>query len=184
MSGGGSAEKGFYAIEAGTRMLAATTTLARLSGRDVMRKRSLKVALAKAQRHEPTAAEAAAWALLRNRRCLGLKFRRQHVIRGFIVDFYCAELRLAVEVDGTVHRGRMRAEYDEARSRALAHAGIGVVRIRNEQVSEAGLVRLLEPYVTASPSPRTSPPVPLSALRRGGTKWRDGSPSPRMWRGG
>jgi len=86
-------------------MVAATTTLARLSRRDVMRKRSLKVAL-----------------------------------------------RLAVEVDGTVHRGRMRAEYDEARSRALAHAGIGVVRIRNEQVSEAGLVRLLEPYVTASPS--------------------------------
>jgi len=94
-----------------------------------MRKRSLKVALAKAQRQEPTAAEAAAWALLRNRRCLGLKFRRQHVIRGFIVDFYCVELRLAIEVDGTVHRDRMRAEYDEARSRALAHAGIGVVRI-------------------------------------------------------
>ena len=77
-----------------------------------MRKPSLKVALAKAQRQEPTAAEAAAWALLRNRRCLGLKFRRQHVIRGFIVDFYCVELRLAIEVDGTVHRDRMRAEYD------------------------------------------------------------------------
>ncbi len=65
-----------------------------------MRKRSLKVALAKGNRHDPTAAEAAAWVLLRDRRCLGLKFRRQHVIRGFIVDFYCAELRLAVEVDG------------------------------------------------------------------------------------
>ena len=135
---------------------------------DYMRKRSLKVALAKAQRQEPTAAEAAAWALLRNRRCLGLKFRRQHVIRGFIVDFYCPELRLGVEVDGAVHRDRSQAEYDEARSRALATAGIGVVRISNEQVSEAGLVALLEPY--ASPSPRTSPPVPLSALRRGGTK--------------
>ncbi len=133
-----------------------------------MRKRSLKIALAKAQRHEPTAAEAAAWALLRNRRCLGLKFRRQHVIRGFIVDFYCPELRLGVEVDGAVHRDRSQAEYDEARSRALAQAGIVVVRISNEQVSEAGLVALLEPY--ASPSPRTSPPVPLSALRRGGTK--------------
>jgi len=65
-----------------------------------MRKRSLKVALAKINRSEPTAAEAAAWDLLRNRRCLGLKFRRQHVIRGFIVDFYCPELRIAVEVDG------------------------------------------------------------------------------------
>src|SRR5882672_7209538 len=119
-----------------------------------MRKRSLKVALAKGNRHEPTAAEAAAWALLRDRRCLGLKFRRQHVIRGFIVDFYCPELRLAVEVDGPVHSGRAQAEYDEARSRALADAGIGVVRIGNEQVSEAGLITLLEPFVTASPSPR------------------------------
>ena len=149
-----------------------------------MRKRSLKVALAKANRHEPTPAEATAWSLLRNRRCLGLKFRRQHVIRGFIVDFYCPELNLAIEVDGTVHGHRTQAEYDEARSRALAHAGVGVVRIRNEEVSEAGLVTLLEPYVTSSPSPRTSPPASLSALRRGGTKWRNGSPSPRMWRGG
>jgi len=120
-----------------------------------MRKRSLKVALAKAQRREATAAEAAAWAQLRNRRCLGLKFRRQHVIRGFIVDFYCADLRLALEVDGIVHSGRTQAEYDEARSRALAQAGIVVVRISNEHVSEAGLVALLEPYVTASPSPRS-----------------------------
>ena len=142
-------------------------TLSRLSERDGMRKRSLKVALAQANRHEPTAAEQAAWALLRNRRCLGLKFRRQHVVRGFIVDFYCAELRLAVEVDGTVHCGRTHAEYDAARSRALAHAGIEVVRIRNEQVSETGLVTLLEPYVTASPSPATSPPVPLSACGEG-----------------
>src|SRR5713101_902023 len=120
-----------------------------------MRKRYVKVALAKNGRREPTAAEAAAWALLRNRRCQGLKFRRQHVVRGFIVDFYCPELRLAVEVDGAVHRGRAQAEYDEARSRALAQAGIDAVRIRNEQVSEAGLVALLDPYITPSPSPRS-----------------------------
>ena len=119
-----------------------------------MTKRGVKIALARGNRHDPTPAEAAAWALLRNRRCLGLKFRRQHVIRGFIVDFYCPELNLAVEVDGTVHHRRTQAEYDEARSRALAHAGIGVVRIGNEEVSEAGLVSLLEPYVTSSPSPR------------------------------
>jgi len=120
-----------------------------------MTKRALKVALAKGNRHGPTEAEAVAWALLRNRRCLGLKFRRQHVIRGFIVDFYCAELRLAVEVDGTFHGGRAQAEYDEARSQALAQAGVIVVRISNEHVSEAGLVALVEPYVTSSPSPRS-----------------------------
>ena len=100
-----------------------------------MRKRSLKVALAKANRHEPTPAEATAWSLLRNRRCLGLKFRRQHVIRGFIVDFYCPELNLAIEVDGTVHRRRTQGEYDEARSRALAHVGIGFFFLSYEGLS-------------------------------------------------
>ena len=84
------------------------------------------------------------------------------------MDFYCAELRLAVEVDGTIHGGRTQAEYDEARSRALATAGISVVRISNEQVSEAGLVALLAPYAS-----------PLSTKWRGGsggeaTKWRGG----------
>src|SRR6266705_4375432 len=108
-----------------------------------MRKRSLKVALAKAQRQEPTPAEAAAWALLRNRRCLGLKFRRQHVIRGFIADFYCAELRLVVEIDGGIHdTTQTQADYDEARSRALKLTGIEVVRLRNEDVSDAVLVTL------------------------------------------
>ena len=114
MSAGGSAEKGLYAIETGTGNAPRHRDLNQTFLGDEMRKRSLKVALAKANRHQPTPAEAAAWALLRNRRCLGLKFRRQHVIRGFIVDFYCPELRLAVEVDGTVHRGRTQAEYDEA----------------------------------------------------------------------
>src|SRR5437016_6863289 len=112
-----------------------------------MRKRSLKVALAKAQRHDPTAAEAAAWELLRNRRCLGLKFRRQHVIRGFIADFYCAELRLVLEIDGGIHdTTQTQADYDEARSRALKLTGIEDVRLRNEDVSDAVLVTLLEPY--------------------------------------
>ncbi len=120
-----------------------------------MTKRGVKIALARGNRHDPTPAEAAAWALLRNRRCLGLKFRRQHVIRGFIVDFYCAEFHLVLEVDGGVHGDRAQAEFDEARSRALAHAGLRVVRIANEQVSEAALVALLEPYMPLSPSPRS-----------------------------
>ncbi len=116
---------------------------------------ALKVNLARDMRHDPTAAEAAAWELLRNRRCLGLKFRRQHVIRGFIADFYCAELRLVVEIDGGIHdTTQTQADYDEARSRALKLTGIEVVRLRNEDVSDAVLVTLLEPYLGRSPSPR------------------------------
>jgi very-short-patch-repair endonuclease len=52
----------------------------------------LKLAAARQLRRDATPAERHAWTLLRNRRLLGLKFRRQHVLRGFIVDFYCAEL--------------------------------------------------------------------------------------------
>ena len=65
----------------------------------------------------PTTAEAKAWELLRNCRCLGLKFRRQQVIRGLIVDFYCAEKRLAVELDGDIHA--LQQEYDQQRDAVL-----------------------------------------------------------------
>lgn len=114
----------------------------------------MKKSLARAMRHNPTTAEAAAWELLRNRRCLGLKFRRQHVIGGFIADFYCPELRLVVEIDGGIHdTSQTQADYDEARSRALTLIGIDVLRLRNEDVSAAGLITLLEPYLGRSPSP-------------------------------
>ena len=69
-------------------------------------------------------AERTAWCLLRNRRMLGLKFRRQHVIGRFVVDFYCAELRLVLEIDGPVHDSTMKAQYDAART--SPHRGEGV----------------------------------------------------------
>jgi very-short-patch-repair endonuclease len=62
----------------------------------------------------------------------GWRFRRQHVVGGFIVDFYCARLRLAVEVDGEVHL--QRSEYDRERDGALLRMGVEVVRLRNEDV--------------------------------------------------
>ena len=108
-----------------------------------------KLQLAKQMRKHPTAAEARAWELLRNRRCLGLKFRRQQVIQGFIVDFYCAEKRLAIELDGGIHESQQ--EYDQARDAALMQAGVRVIRIRNEDLSEERLEDIL-----------TSPPGPLS----------------------
>jgi very-short-patch-repair endonuclease len=77
----------------------------------------------------PTAAEAVLWSALRGRRLGGWKFRRQHVIAGYIVDFYCAELWLAVEVDGPVHQGRDID--DRERDEHLASLGADVVRLRN-----------------------------------------------------
>ncbi len=59
--------------------------------------------LARQKRHDPTPAEEALWQRLRNRQIAGIKFRRQHTIDRFIVDFYSADANLVIEVDGPVH---------------------------------------------------------------------------------
>ncbi|MCS6918857.1 MAG: rRNA maturation RNAse YbeY, partial [Fimbriimonadales bacterium] len=59
--------------------------------------------LARQKRREPTPAEKRLWKYLRNRQLLGFKFRRQHTIERFIVDFYCPEAKLVIEVDGEIH---------------------------------------------------------------------------------
>jgi very-short-patch-repair endonuclease len=109
-----------------------------------------KLALARSLRQQPTPAEAAAWRLLRGRRGLGLKFRRQQVVAGFIVDFYCPSLRLVLELDGGVHDDPAQAERDARRTRALSKRAIDVVRVRNDQVSEHSLRELLAPYSETS----------------------------------
>src|SRR5713101_5979257 len=82
---------------------------------------------ARRMRRNPTAAERQAWVLLRNRGTMGLKFRRQHVLHGFIVDFYCAQLRLVLELDGPPHRRPDQSEYDDARSQRLRASGYRVL---------------------------------------------------------
>ncbi len=106
-----------------------------------------KAALAKWFRREATAAEQLAWEMLRDRRCLGLKFRRQQVIRGFIVDFYCPKHRLAIELDGPIHE-QQTAE-DRHRDQVLAEEGIHVLRIRNQDLDQDHLHALLS-QATAS----------------------------------
>jgi len=63
--------------------------------------------------------ERKAWEILRDRRVLGFKFRRQHIIHGFIVDFYCHELKLILEIDGKGHASAERIQYDAARTQRL-----------------------------------------------------------------
>jgi very-short-patch-repair endonuclease len=105
-------------------------------------------------RSHPAAAERTAWNLLRNRQLLGLKFRRQHPVGRFIVDFYCAELRLVLEIDGAVHRSTAKSDYDRARSEWLAARGLRVIRMRSADVSQDGLTRVLEHERSLrSPSP-------------------------------
>ena len=94
-------------------------------------------------RRHPTDAERRAWELLRARRCLGLKFRRQQPLAGFIVDFYCPKLDLAIELDGDIHDSPDRARYDCVRDRLLALGGTIVIRIRNEELTAERLKQLI-----------------------------------------
>jgi len=88
------------------------------------------VRFARELRKEPTRGERLLWQELR-RGGLGVRFRRQHPIDGFILDFYCAEARLAVEVDGASHKGR--EEHDRWRDEMLAGSSIRVLRFAEDQ---------------------------------------------------
>jgi very-short-patch-repair endonuclease len=73
-------------------------------------------------RHPQTAAEATLWGAVR-RRNLEYKFRRQHPIDRFIVDFYCAQAKLCIELDGESHLAPDQIEYDKARTEYLEYLG-------------------------------------------------------------
>jgi len=83
-------------------------------------------------RRRETEAETVLWAALRDRQVAGLKFRRQRPAGPFVLDFYCAEHRLVIEVDGGVHDEQR--EQDAARTAILEQYGYRVVRFRNEEI--------------------------------------------------
>jgi very-short-patch-repair endonuclease len=92
------------------------------------------VETARSLRHEATSAEKVLWQVLRDRRLAGVKFRRQHPFDHFILDFFCVEHQLAIEIDGGVHSEIGQQSYDEARTEFLQDRGVRVVRFRNEEV--------------------------------------------------
>ncbi len=83
-------------------------------------------------RKSSTPAEEKLWQALRNRNLAGFKFRRQHPIGPYIADFYCAEVRLIVELDGGGHLDQM--EYDQNRTDWLEEQGYRVIRFWNDDV--------------------------------------------------
>ena len=86
---------------------------------------------AKIMRSNATDAEHLMWQLLRAKRFMNLKFRRQHVIAPYIVDFYCHELGLVIELDGSQHGTDNGKEYDAERTKFLEALGLRVVRYWN-----------------------------------------------------
>src|SRR5690349_2774015 len=83
-----------------------------------------------------TPAEAALWSILRGSALQGRKFRRQHSVGPYVVDFYCAGERVVVELDGAAHDSRQQAMRDEQRTVYLKSKGLRVIRIENREVFE------------------------------------------------
>ncbi len=87
-------------------------------------------------RRASTDAEMALWNKLRARQIAGYKFRRQHRVNGYYLDFACEELKIAIELDGGQHNEAKHAAYDAIRSAALAKSGWHVLRFWNNDVVE------------------------------------------------
>jgi very-short-patch-repair endonuclease len=97
-------------------------------------------------RKNMTPAEKVLWEQLRNRQLMGCRFRRQHPIFEFVVDFFCYEAMLVIEVDGDVHEDSFQAERDAERTKILKGFGINELRFRNEEVmhNAEGVLKRIE----------------------------------------
>jgi very-short-patch-repair endonuclease len=112
-------------------------------------------AFGRGMRRQPTEAENKLWQVLRNRQLDGFKFRRQHAIGSYIVDFVCIREKLVVEIDGEYHNTDEQRAFDEARTTYLNALGFRVLRYTNKEV----LTNLSE-VVVALRAALTSPPGP------------------------
>ncbi|HQI28099.1 MAG TPA: N-6 DNA methylase [Sedimentisphaerales bacterium] len=121
-------------------------------------------------RKKQTTAESLLWELLRDRRFVGLKFCRQHQFGDYILDFYCDEHRLAIELDGGVHEGRRK--HDAKRDAYLASQGVTVIRIPNRDLlnDPEGTLRTISARLPDSPreaSAESQAPLPLGEGQAG-----------------
>ncbi|MEX0781630.1 MAG: endonuclease domain-containing protein [Dehalococcoidia bacterium] len=119
---------------------------------------------ARALRSAPTETEALLWEQLRSRRLDGLKFRRQHPIGRFVLDFYCDQAQLAVEVDGAIHLDPEARSQDAERQALLEERGIRFVRFTASEI-ETSLDRVLTAIISAC---TITPPLHASGEGAGG----------------
>src|SRR3954462_11540880 len=139
-----------------------------------MAKRSARLkGYAREMRRSPTRSEGRMWCWLRNRRFARFKFRRQVPIGSYIVDFYCAALKIVIELDGTHHRLPDMDEYDDQRTRYLRQRGLHVLRIPNEllirdseivvEMIQGAIDRCLRSRENSPPHPPSAPSPPLES---------------------
>lgn len=86
-------------------------------------------------RKNQTPQENKLWNELRNNK-LGVKFKRQHSIGGYITDFYCTKYKLIIELDGEIHNTKENKEYDKIRDKYFIELGYKISRIRNVDIEQ------------------------------------------------
>jgi very-short-patch-repair endonuclease len=119
-------------------------------------------------RKKSTDPEMALWLFLSNKGLCGYKFRRQHPIHGYILDFYCPEHKLAVEIDGKIHDNLK--EHDLKRQQFLEGLGISFIRFSNDDVinsTETVLKMIKNKLATLKPVPAENEGSPLHKVERG-----------------
>ena len=115
---------------------------------------------ARTMRHAQTEAERKMWFLLRDKKLNNYKFRRQHPVADYIVDFFCIKSKLVVALDGGQHNDADQMEYDARRTDKLTKLGIQVLRFWDHDVLLDGDAVLETIYNSLEPSPQPSPGVP------------------------
>ncbi len=131
---------------------------------------------ARRMRKEPTPTEEVLWQALRNRKLGGYKFRRQQPFEGFIIDFYCDEAKLGIEIDGEIHLDASQKQYDKEREEYIREFGVEIIRFTNQQVENSlkdVKSKILQSAMErSSPSPRPSDtPLPGERGRGEGLKY-------------
>ena len=106
-------------------------------------------------RQRSTKPEGLLWERLRNNK-LGVKFRRQYSVRGYVVDFYCPKKRLVIELLGSVHKGAVAKKYDDYRREYLKAFWINILEFWNDEVEKdiEGVMSKIRSYLTSGPSPK------------------------------
>ena len=114
-----------------------------------------KINHARDLRKNQTNSESKLWRVLRGKQILNIKFRRQHVVLGFIIDFYCTALKLGIEVDGNVYETTEILQRDKLKDMALSEHGIFIIRITDEEIDHnlPNVIKKLKIMITNFPSP-------------------------------
>jgi len=129
--------------------------------------KQIKIEVSRKLRTNATFAECMLWNSLRSRKVSKVKFRRQYVFLGFILDFFCPEFKIGIELDGEIHLKQLN--YDKARAALMKEHGITIIRFKNREIIDKldQCIETIEKYLTVAHKQETSKMVlPLHLMER------------------